>query len=79
MPAPQQAADLARKAPDGLAGGAGIVVPTASTLGVGGHEEEQKGDEQFEISDPRTVDEVDAMLKERGLQPGLHRLLYTMH
>lgn len=36
---------------------------------VGGHEEEQKGDEQFEISDPRTVDEVDAMLKERGLQP----------
>ena len=31
VPAPQQAADLARKAPDGLAGGAGIVVPTAST------------------------------------------------
>ena len=38
-------------------------------VGVGGHEEEQKGDEQFEISDPRSVAQVDAMLRQRGLQP----------
>lgn len=38
-------------------------------VGVGGHEEEQKGDEQFEISDSRTVEEVDTMLRHRGLQP----------
>lgn len=30
---------------------------------------EKKGDEQFEISDSRSVAEVDAMLRERGLQP----------
>lgn len=38
-------------------------------VGVGGHEEEQKGDEQFEISDPRSVEEIQKMLKQRGLQP----------
>ncbi len=36
---------------------------------VGGHEEEEKGDAQFEISDPRSVDEVLDMLAARGLQP----------
>lgn len=39
------------------------------SVGVGGHEEAQKGDEQFEIADTRSVPEVDAMLRERGLQP----------
>lgn len=38
-------------------------------VSVGGHSEESKGDEQFEISDPRSVDQVHAMLEERGLQP----------
>lgn len=38
-------------------------------VGVGGHGERQKGDEQFEISDSRSVIEVDAMLRNRGLQP----------
>ncbi len=38
-------------------------------VGVGGHEAPQKGDEQFEISDPRSVEQVDAMLRARGLQP----------
>ncbi|GAA0178367.1 2-iminoacetate synthase ThiH [Clostridium sediminicola] len=38
-------------------------------VGVGGHSEEGKGDEQFEISDPRSVDEVHQMILDRGLQP----------
>ena len=36
--------------------------------GVGGHEEEEKGDAQFEISDPRSVDEIRDMLRAKGLQ-----------
>ena len=35
---------------------------------VGGHQLEEKGDAQFEISDPRSVDEIREMLKKRGLQ-----------
>lgn len=36
---------------------------------VGGHEEEAKGDEQFEISDSRDVDEIHRMILSKGLQP----------
>lgn len=39
------------------------------SVGVGGHEQEEKGDEQFEISDPRSVPEVHQMILNRGLQP----------
>ena len=39
-------------------------------VGIGGHgDNEQKGDEQFEISDPRSVDEVRRSLFDKGLQP----------
>lgn len=38
-------------------------------VSVGGHDGEEKGDEQFEISDPRSVEEVKTALKSRGLQP----------
>jgi len=38
-------------------------------VGVGGHEQEDKGDEQFEISDSRSVSEVHQMILNRGLQP----------
>lgn len=38
-------------------------------VGVGGHDEQAKGDEQFEISDPRSVEEVHRMILSRGLQP----------
>jgi len=38
-------------------------------VGIGGRAEEEKGDEQFEISDPRNVEEVRKALVERGLQP----------
>ncbi|HHY72118.1 MAG TPA: 2-iminoacetate synthase ThiH [Bacillus bacterium] len=39
------------------------------SVGVGGHNEEQKGDEQFEISDERTVEEVHQTIVKKGLQP----------
>ncbi|MEC1716120.1 2-iminoacetate synthase ThiH [Schinkia azotoformans] len=39
------------------------------SVGVGGHDEEQKGDEQFEISDERSVTEVHEMIVNKGLQP----------
>lgn len=39
------------------------------SVGVGGHSQEEKGDEQFEISDPRSVQEVNQMIIDRGLQP----------
>ena len=44
------------------------------SVGVGGHEQEDKGDEQFEICDPRSVPEVHQMILDRGLQPVLQRL-----
>lgn len=54
---------------DNVVGMCATKISAGVTVSVGGHEEEKKGDEQFEISDPRTVDEVDAMLRQRGLQP----------
>jgi 2-iminoacetate synthase len=42
---------------------AGVIVS------VGGHETEAKGDEQFEISDSRNVDEIHQMILSQGLQP----------
>lgn len=49
------------------------------SVGIGGHsEEEEKGDEQFEISDPRSVDEVVASLRARGLQPSFNDYIRVM-
>lgn len=39
------------------------------SVGVGGHDEEIKGDEQFEISDERSVHDIHDMLLSKGLQP----------
>ena len=39
-------------------------------VGIGGHsQEEEKGDEQFEISDGRSVDEIYQMIENNGMQP----------
>ena len=46
-------------------------------VGVGGHKLEQKGDEQFKVADPRSVDEIHNMLKARGLQPVYTDYIYT--
>lgn len=48
------------------------------SVGVGGHEEECKGDEQFEISDSRNVEEVVRSIKNRGLQPVFNDYINTM-
>lgn len=42
------------------------------SVGIGGHSEKEKGDEQFEISDPRSVDEVVDSLHQYGLQPSFN-------
>jgi 2-iminoacetate synthase len=46
-------------------------------VGIGGHCGQNKGDEQFEIDDSRSVAEILSMLKERGLQPVLSDYLYV--
>ena len=54
---------------DNVVGLVATKVSAGVKVGVGGHAEEQTGDEQFEISDDRTVDQVHEMLLGRGLQP----------
>lgn len=48
-------------------------------VGIGGHdgESEKKGDEQFEISDGRNVDEVYKALTDKGLQPVMSDYIYV--
>ena len=41
------------------------------SVGVGGHAHEEKGDEQFDISDPRSVNEVRSAIVAHGLQLSL--------
>ena len=54
---------------DHVVGLAATKISAGVSTGVGGHEKDAKGDEQFEISDPRSVDEISKMLLDRGMQP----------
>lgn len=54
---------------DNVIGMCATKISAGVKVGVGGHSEEEKGDEQFEISDPRSVAQVVDMIKKRGLQP----------
>lgn len=46
-------------------------------VGIGGHsQEEEKGDEQFEISDGRSVDEIYQMIEDNGMQPVMTDYIY---
>lgn len=55
---------------DNVAGLAATKISAGVKVGIGGHgDNEQKGDEQFEISDPRSVEEVRRALLDKGLQP----------
>ena len=49
------------------------------STGIGSHVEEieEKGDEQFVISDDRSVDEVYQAIKDRGLQPVMNDYVYV--
>jgi len=46
-------------------------------VGIGGHAGSDKGDEQFEISDPRNVSEILSAITARGLQPIMADSLYV--
>ena len=47
-------------------------------VGIGEHSDsEDKGDGQFEISDPRTVDQVYDAIVKMGLQPVMHEYIYV--
>ena len=54
---------------DNVVGMVATKISAGVKTGVGGHDEEEKGDAQFEISDERSVDEVKLILQEKGLQP----------
>ena len=47
-------------------------------VGIRGHsQEEEKGDEQFEISDGRSVDEIYQMIEDNGMQPVMTDYIYV--
>ena len=47
-------------------------------VGIGGHsQEEEKVDEQFEISDGRSVDEIYQMIEDNGMQPVMTDYIYV--
>ncbi len=62
---------------DHIIGMAATKISAGVKVGVGGHDEEAKGDEQFEISDDRSVEEVRNMIRARGLQPVFTDYVYV--
>ena len=46
-------------------------------VGIGGHSGEEKGDEQYEIDDTRSVDEVYQAIIDEGLQPVMNDYIYV--
>lgn len=54
---------------DNIIGLAATKISAGVSVGVGGHKNREKGDEQFEISDSRSVGEIHEMIAGRGLQP----------
>ncbi|EPW6906613.1 2-iminoacetate synthase ThiH, partial [Campylobacter upsaliensis] len=47
------------------------------SVGIGEHSGEKKGDEQFEISDGRSVEEILEKLRNLGLQPVMSDSIYV--
>ncbi len=64
---------------DHVIGLAATKISAGVSTGIGSHVEEidEKGDEQFVISDDRSVDEVYRAVKERGLQPVMNDYVYV--
>ena len=53
-------------------------ISAGGNVGIGGHsQEEEKGDEQFEISDGRSVDEIYQMIEDNGMQPVMTDYIYV--
>lgn len=61
---------------DNVIGIAATKISAGVDVGIGGHSGEEKGDEQFEISDGRSVDEVFAAIERHGLQPVMADYIY---
>lgn len=55
----------------------GSKISAESKVGIGGHSGEEEGDEQFEISDSRSVDQVHRALLDAGLQPVMSEYIYV--
>ena len=62
---------------DNIIGIAATKISGGVDVGIGGHTGEDKGDEQFEISDGRSVDEVYRAIEAQGLQPVMADYLYV--
>lgn len=64
---------------DHVIGLAATKISAGVSTGIGSHVEEieEKGDEQFIISDGRSVDEVYRAIRERGLQPVMNDYVYV--
>ena len=64
---------------DNLAGIAATKISAGVSTGIGGHVDdiEDKGDDQFEISDGRSVDEVYHALLDHNLQPVMSDYIYV--
>lgn len=53
---------------DNVVGLVATKISAGVKTGVGGHEQEEKGDAQFVISDPRSVEEIRSMLRQKNMQ-----------
>lgn len=62
---------------DNVIGIAATKISAGVDVGIGGHTGEAKGDEQFEISDDRGVEEIYKMIVGQGLQPVMSEYIYV--
>ena len=62
---------------DNVVGLAATKISAGVCVGIGGHGEEEKGDEQFEISDPRNVEQVYNAILDHDLQPVMSDYIYV--
>lgn len=63
---------------DNVIGMCATKISAGVSTGIGSHaEEESMGDDQFEINDCRSLDEVCAAIRSRGLQPVLNDYVYV--
>lgn len=62
---------------DNVIGIAATKISAGVDVGIGGHTGEAKGDEQFEISDGRGVEEIYKMIVGQGLQPVMSEYIYV--
>ena len=54
---------------DGVIGLCATKISAGSQVGVGGHDGDSKSENQFELADERTLEEIDDMLRKKGMQP----------